>query len=404
MARTWDNAGVEPAPEADFYTLARRLSLGLTGSVPSLAEIKKLEATPPNERIDAWLDHIFSDSRYATYIAERLARVYVGNEPGPFLVYRRRRMVNWIRDQLAENRPYDEMTRELISAKGIWTTSPQANFITVSVMEGKKGGPDEVKLAARTSRAFLGVSLDCVECHDDKFGDRWKQKDFHQLAAFYSKSEVALSGVWDNPKIDYKTRFRGERDAEPVSMNVPFQMEILKQEGAPRERLADWITHRDNRSFSRAVANRAWAILFGKPLVTPIDDIPIEGPVPPVLELMADEFVASGHDLRELFRLIAHSASFRRASRSEDPGKPVTVEQEKAWAAFPLTLLRPEQVAGSVIQSATIHALDSSSHVIKRLQRFGETNEFVKRYGDKGENEFSESSGTIPQRLIFDEW
>ena len=398
--KEWSESGVEPVPRVDDLTLARRLSLGLIGAIPSLEELRRLERTPSEQRIDAWLDHLFSGQRYASYMAERLARVYVGVEGGPFLVYRRRRMVNWIADQLATNRPYDEMARDLISSKGIWTTSPAANFITVTSQDGGDG-PDEVKLAARTSRAFLGVSLDCMQCHDDKFGDRWKQKDFHQLAAFFSQSEVAVSGVWDNPNRDYKMKYRGQSEAEPVSMIVPFQQEILEEKGSPRDRLGRWITHSENRSFSRAVANRAWALLMGRPLVTPIDDIPIDSPAPPALDILAETFVESGHDLQALFRVIAHSKPFLRASRSDDSDKPVTLEQEKEWAAFPLTQLRPDQVSGSIVQASSVQALDSSSHILKRMTRYFETAEFVNRYGDKGENEFVEESGTIPQRLVL---
>lgn len=401
FAKIWQEAEVAPVPDADFYTIARRLSLSLTGSVPSLAELRRFEATPEEHRLNAWLDHLLFDGRYAQYMAERFARVYVGVETGPFLVYRRRRLVNWISSQLAMNRPYDEMARELIASRGIWTTSPAANFVTVTKMDGSNEGPDEIKLAARTSRAFLGVSLDCVQCHDDKFGDRWKQKDFHQLAAFFAQSEIGVTGVWDNPKLDYETRFRGEKEAEPVVMKVPFQREIFSEKGGVRDQLANWITHRENRSFSRAVANRAWAILMGRPLVTPIDDIPIDGPVPETLEVLADSFVESDYDLRALFRLIANSSPFLRASQSGDAGSPVTVAQEDNWAAYPLTQLRPEQVAGSIIQASSLKAIDSSSHIIKRLQRFAETNDFVKRYGDKGEREFTEGTGTIPQRLIL---
>ena len=174
FARASDLAGDAPAPAADRLTLARRLSLALTGSPPSLEEIRSLEKLPEDgDPIAFWLDHLFADRRYADYLAERFARAFVGVETGPFLVYRRRRLVTWLGDQLTANRPYDELVRDLISAEGLWTSQPETNFITVSVMQGK-GGPDEQKLAARSSRAFLGFSLDCVQCHDDKFGDRWK--------------------------------------------------------------------------------------------------------------------------------------------------------------------------------------------------------------------------------------
>lgn len=399
----WQKEQVSPAPAADPYTLARRLSLSLTGAVPSLEEIRMLETTEEKVQLNAWLDHLLADRRTSDYLAERFARVYVGVESGPFLVYRRRRMVNWISDQIFQNRPYDDLARELIAAKGIWTTSPAGNFITVTTQEGAgKGTPDEIKLAARTSRAFLGVSLDCVQCHDDKFGDRWKQKDFHQLAAYFAQSDIGLSGVWDNPELDYETRYRGKKETEPVSMQVPYQDELVTSEvGTPRDQLANWITHRENKSFSRAIANRAWAMLFGRPLVTPIDDIPIDGDIDPVLEFLAEEFVNSDHDLHALFRLIANSNAFQRSSQSDDPERPITLEQEAQWAAFPLTQLRPEQVSNSIVQAASVKAIDSTSHIIQRLARAEQTKDFVNRFGDKGENEFIENTGTIPQRLIL---
>jgi len=79
----------------------------------------------------------------------------------------------------------------------------------------------------------------------------------------------------------------------------------------------------------------------------------------------------------------------------------VTLEQEDAWAAFPITPLRPEQVAGSIIQASSLQAIDQDAHIINKLRRFGETQGFVKRYGDQGENEFADEAGTIPQRLLL---
>lgn len=399
---SWTAAAVEPTPEADALTLARRLSLALTGAPPSLEEIRRLESLP--ERADpvaAWLDHLFADRRSADYLAERFARAFVGVETGPFLVFRRRRLVNWLGDQIESNRPYDAVVRDLVSAEGLWTTKPETNFLTVTVVEGGKKGPDEMKLAGRTARAFLGLSLDCMQCHDDMFGDRWKQADFHQLASFFAQADLNLTGIHDDPKKAYETRYLGEKTSVKVPAMVPYGSGFFDKAGSRREQLARWITHPENTPFARAAVNRTWAVLFGKPLVDPVDNLPIDGPFPAGLEEIAREFTASGYDLRHLIRLIALSEPFRRESRSADPDKPTTTEQEAAWAAFPLTPLRPEQVAGSVIQSTTLKALDSNTHILQKLRRYGETQDFVKRYGDPGEEEFAGESGTIPQRLLL---
>lgn len=400
---SWSAAGFEPTPEADALTLARRLSLALTGAPPSLEEIRRLERLPEGaDPAAAWLDHLFSDRRSADYLAERFARAFVGVETGPFLVFRRRRLVIWLGDQIDSNRPYDEIVRDLVSAEGLWTTKPETNFITVAVVQGgSREGPDEMKLAGRTARAFLGLSLDCVQCHDDPFDDRWKQADFHQLASFFAQADLNLTGIHDDPTKSYQTRYLGETASVRVDPAVPYGSGFFNKDGSRREQLARWITHPDNTAFARATVNRVWAILFGKPLVDPVDDLPIDGPFPAGIEELAHEFTASGHDLRHLIRLIALSAPFRRESRSENPDKPTTIEEEAGWAAFPLTPLRPEQVAGSVIQASTLQALDSDTHILQKLRRFGETKDFVKRYGDPGEEEFAGGSGTIPQRLLL---
>ena len=400
---SWTKAALEPTPEADALTLARRLSLALTGAPPSLEEIRRLESLPDGaDPVAAWLDHLFADRRSADYLAERFARAFVGVETGPFLVYRRRRLVNWLGDQIETNRPYGAVVRDLVSAEGLWTTKPETNFLTVTLEEGNgKKGPDEMKLAGRTARAFLGLSLGCMQCHDDFFGDRWKQADFHQLASFFAQAELNLTGIHDDPNKAYETRYLGEKASVKVAAVVPYGSDFFGKDGSRREQLARWITHPDNTPFARAAVNRTWAILFGKPLVDPVDNLPIDGPFPAGLEALAREFTASGHDLQRLIRLIAMSEPFRRESRSSDPDKPATMEQETAWAAFPLTPLRPEQVAGSVIQSTTLKALDSNTHFLQKLRRFGETQDFVKRYGDPGEEEFAGESGTIPQRLLL---
>ncbi len=404
LSESWSQAAVAPVREADALTLARRLSIALTGAPPSLEEIRRLEALPPgSDPVEAWLTHLFSDRRSADYLAERFARVFVGVETGPFLVYRRRRLVNWLADQLAVNRPYDAIVRDLIASEGLWTTRPETNFITVSVVQeaGEERGPDEIKLAARTSRAFLGISLDCVQCHDDKFGDRWKQQDFHQLAAFFAQANTSLTGLHDDRQVEYATRYLGQKDETKVAPAVPFAPDLLPDQGPRRQRLARWITDNRNAAFARATVNRAWALLFGKPLIEPIDDLPVDGPYPAAMEILAEEFTASGHDFRHLVRVIAGSAAFARDSTTGDPANPVSADQEQHWAAYPVTPLRPEQVAGSIIQSSTLQAIDHSAHFLQKLRRFGETRDFVRRYGDPGEEKFTIESGTIPQRLLL---
>lgn len=402
FAGEWSRAGVPATGRAPDLTVARRLSLALTGTIPSVEEIRAFEKIPSGQRNEWWLSHLLQDRRSSDYLAERLARTVVGVEGGPFLVYRRHRLVTWLSDQIRRNRPYDELVRELVTAEGIWTSRPQVNFVTVTVDQNNdKEGPDEQKLAARVSRAFLGLRIDCVQCHDDMFGDRWKQRDFHQLAAFFACAEMSMTGVRDDAAKAYEFKFLRRPEKETVTPRVPFNAGLLPVDGPLRQRLATWITHRDNRPFARTLVNRTWALLFNRPLHKPIDEIPLDGPFHPAMEVLVDDVVANGFDLHRLIRVIAATRTFQLDSRSEDPSRPVTPEQERLFASFPLTRLRPEQVAGAILQSAKLRTVDADSPALVRVIRFFEQNDFVKRFGDIGEDEFDGFAGTIPQRLVM---
>jgi hypothetical protein len=376
--------------------------------VPSVEEIRALENVPGDERLEWWTSHLLGDRRHSDYLAERLARVYVGNENGPFIVFRRGRFARWLSDQIEQNAPYDEIVRRMISESGVWTGKPAANFITATSDPNKDNQPDEVRLAGRTARAFLGMRIDCLQCHDDKLGNvnlgygagahSGTQADFHQLAAFFGPTSVSLIGVHDGGK-PYETKYLDATKEEIVPPKVPFSDDLLDGNGGRREQLARWVTHKNNKPFARATVNRFWALMFGRPLVEPIDDIPLESDdYPPGFRLLADDFTAHHYDVRRLLRLIAASEPFTRDSRADFE---ITDRHEDAWAAFGLTRLRPEQVAGSLIQASSLSTINGEAHVFQRLAMFGQTNDFVKRYGDLGQDEFTDRSGTIPQRLLM---
>lgn len=401
FAQDWQAAGVAPTPRAPDLAVARRLSLALTGSIPSVAEIRRLEATPAEDRTRAWLEHLLADPRSSAYLAERFARAFVGTEFGPFLVYRRTRLVSWLDEQIAQNRSYADTVRQLIAGNGVWTTQPATNFITVTISPDNNAGPDEVKLAARVTRAFLGVRIDCVQCHDDMLGGPWKQTDFHQLAAFFAPTEIAMTGVRDNPKKNYQYRYLKATAETPVTQQVPFYPTLLPKAGAPRERLAAWTTDPRNEAFSRATVNRVWALMFGRALVDPVDSIPLEGPRPPVLDTLAADFSTHGHDLRRLIRIIAATEAFQLDSSAPEPATPVSDLQEQHWAAFPLSRLRPEQLAGALQQASTLATIDQDSSFVRKLTAWGQGNDFVKRFGDPGEDELKERPGTVAQSLLM---
>jgi uncharacterized protein DUF1549/uncharacterized protein DUF1553 len=391
----WADQKLVPADPAPDLAVMRRLALVLCGTVPSLEEIRRFESRPRERRVEAWLDDLLGDRRCADYWAERFARAYVGTEDGPFILYRRRRFVTWLSDAFLENRPYDALVRDLIASQGLWTDHPATNFVSVT-FDPDAGRPTPDRLAARVARAFLGARIDCAQCHDHPF-QPWKQTDFRSLAAFFGGVHSDLRGIRDG-KNDYQPPDRKTKEPVKVEPRVPFSPDLLPESGSPRERLAAWVVDARNPNFSRATVNRVWALMMGRPLAEPVDDLRAAGELHPALGRLADDFAAHGYDLHRLIRIIAATEVFRLDSAvAESP----TEAQEEAWAVFPMTRLRPEQVAGALFQTSSLSTLGPQSHWFIRMVTYTGRNDFVRRYGDTGEDEFDSHGGTIPQRLVL---
>lgn len=425
--------GFAIADGAAWNIVARRLSLAMVGNSLSLEEVRALERIPESQRAAWWTEYLLKDRRWADYFAERWTRATVGTNDGPFLLFRRRKYREWLSDQFQQNLPYDQLVRKLISAKGSWTDSPEVNFLTATMDDADNRKPDIIRLAGRTSRAFLAMRIDCLQCHNDYLGNvqftkedsdvnfrTGEQSDFHQLAAFFSgvRMENPFRGLRDYTP-QYQFRYLNAGSDSEVEPKVPYHEDLEPSlatdddTASSRDTLARWVTHVENKAFARAAVNRVWAIMLGKPLVTPVDDIPLAGPFPPGLEVLAEDFSSHGFDLHRLIRTIVATRVFQRDSKlqrdedSEDVAiggvsgdLEVTQELEDAWGVFPITQLRPEQMAASIHQACRLKAIDASASILSQLELFGGVNDFTKAYGDLGEDEFQEQSVTIPQRLL----
>ncbi|MBI3726107.1 DUF1549 domain-containing protein [bacterium] len=206
----WREAGLVPAPAAPDLAFARRLSLDLLGTVPSLAEIRGFESEPEESRRERLIERVFSDPRFDEALAERLARIVVGaGKKQDDLFYRRRRFVDWLKGEVAKRRPWDDLVRELIAAEGTSTGAPAVNFVLAS---SDNNMVDPVKLAGRTARAFLGVRLDCAQCHDAPFS-HWKQHEFEELSAFFARAKRGGPILFERSEGEYELHDR--KDGKP---------------------------------------------------------------------------------------------------------------------------------------------------------------------------------------------
>lgn len=442
FAHAWQTQHLEPTPPADDLTIMRRLSLALTGMPPSLEQIRWSESLPDSQRLEQYLAHLLQDPRTHDYLAERLARSWVGAESGPFVVFRRQRFVTWLSSQLQQNRPYDQIVRDMLTARGLWTDHGPVNFFSAQADTDQGNRIDLVRVTGRVSRNFLGMRIDCLQCHDDftggtEFGTPAEpreglQTDFHRLASFFGQIQLAPTGLHDRLHAPtYAVELLGDVEPTGLTAAVPYGQDWVAPSSdngasaavapptadsattAPdsaataesttndtplRQTFAQWLTHRENRPFARAMVNRVWGLMFGKPLVEPIDNLPLHGPFPPGLEELTDDFIAHDYNLRRLITLIAYSRPFAADSRDSHE---LTPAHQQHWACFPTSKLRPEQMAGTISQAASLVALDDSTHIVTQLVRFGEELDFLTRYGDLGDQEFEQDGETVSQRLLL---
>ncbi|VAX38880.1 FIG00926787: hypothetical protein [hydrothermal vent metagenome] len=410
--KDWKGNHLQPAKLADDIQIFRRLSLALHGTVPSLEEIRLFEKDPRSNRLRHWVAGMLEDNRFLDYFAERLARNLVGIEDGNLILFRRDRFTEWLRTQLKEDRPYNEMVQEMIASDGLWTGVPQTNFITATIANDVL---DVNKLAGRSVRAFMGQRMDCAQCHDHPFVEEWKQKDFEGIAAYYGQTNYTILGVGDQPqKKNGKPRehtvqdFKEDENGTPIEIKrvvkpaVPFHPEWLPSKGNRRALLAGWLTHPQNRRFERAIVNRIWGLLFGRPYIDPVDDLPDPPKVdhPDLLDLLGADFREHHYSLRRLIYVITASKPFQLQSHHRETSPRQIAELESRWGVFPLMRLRPEQVIGSMLQTSSIKTIDQNSHLIFRALRLIRESDFIKDYGDLGEDELGDRAGTIPQALL----
>jgi hypothetical protein len=321
-------ARVSGSPTADDGEFLRRATLDLTGRIPTLERtLAFLDDKAPNKRarlIDDLLASRDYGQHFATVWRNRLVPPPVATTKVP-----RDTFTPWLAEQFNRGRGWGALVTDLLTVEGDIAKAPQSAFVIANA-EGFQ--PQAGPLAAATARLFLGVRLQCAECHDHPFA-AWKQDDFWATAAFFGRlrntskkgppfilTEEPEAGATPTTSITLpsgtgkaagrvvKARFLGGDEAEP-------------RDGAPlRPAFTAWLTAPENRWFAPAFVNRTWAHFFGRGLVNPVDDFRDDNPPshPELLKLLADEFRASDYDVKHLARCVCLSKTYQRSGRPAD--------------------------------------------------------------------------------------
>jgi hypothetical protein len=290
--------------DADFL---RRAFVDLIGTLPTAAEAREFLGDTSQEKRSALVDSLLVRKEYADFQALkwsdvlRVDRLTLGHKQA-YTYYR------WIRDSFVSNRPFDEFARDVITATGPLSKHPAGNLFKVA----KKPG----EAASTVSQVFMGVRIECAQCHHHPF-DQWSQRDYYGMEAFFTQVNFKSTPGDQLLTPNRKSTTKHPRTGDIVQAHALLQSEPGETPEGDRRRLfADWLTADDNRWFARNIVNRVWAQLLGRGIVTPVDDFRLTNPPtnPALLDALAKHFVDSGFDLHELIRTIATSRTYQLAS------------------------------------------------------------------------------------------
>ncbi|MBL4883417.1 MAG: DUF1549 domain-containing protein [Planctomycetaceae bacterium] len=300
--------GIPPSAVCDDATFLRRVSLDIAGRLPTIEETKIFLADENLAKRDQKIDALLRSSQYADYFASKWVPLLKNRRDATSDMTANFAFHAWMRDSLLTNVPYDQIVRELLAATGTIVENPPVAWYK-RVKDPKNQLEDIAQL-------FLGVRMQCAQCHHHPF-ERWSQDDYYSFAAFFNQIGRKPTATAGEDLIFHK---RGIAKAKNVRSGVMLTPVALGDDVGkipagedPRLRLAKWMSAPENPFFAKALVNRYWKHFFKRGLIEPEDDIRDTNPPtnPKLLAALEAHFISSGFDLKELVRVITSSHAYQ---------------------------------------------------------------------------------------------
>jgi hypothetical protein len=300
--------GIPPSPVCGDSTFLRRVTLDVAGRLPTADEAKAFLADTSADKRDRWIDGLLRSPDYADYFAGKWTAVLKNRRDDTSDIVSNFAFHAWVRDGLLANKPYDQFVRELLAATGTVLDNPP-----VAWYKRVKEPKDQIEDVAQL---FLGVRMQCAQCHHHPF-ERWSQDDYYALAAFFSRVGRKPSGTRGEDLIFHQrgpataTNIKTQAALRPAAFGSPAA--AIAPDEDPRLRLADWMKSPRNPFFAKALVNRYWKHFFQRGLIEPEDDVRDSNPPsnPELLAALERHFIESGFDLKELVRAITRSSAYQ---------------------------------------------------------------------------------------------
>lgn len=373
--------GMPPSEVCSDQAFLRRATQQIAGRLPTLDEQQAFSKETSANRREQLVRQLLHDPGYADHFAQKWSGILRNKRrgqkpriPGTIAFHR------WIRNAIAENVPYDEFVRGVITAAGNVSVNPPAQWYA------------EVRYLDRyvddTAQVFLGMRIGCARCHHHPF-EKISQEDYYGLAAFFGRVDRkggagvaerrADESIFVKPTGDVKHPLTGKVVAPhglgQQSLDIPTFDD-------PRHYLVDWMAAPENPYFARAFVNRMWAHFFGRGLVDPLDDLRVTNPASnePLLDALAEEFVKSGFNMRHIVELICTSTTYQLSSEPND----FNLDETQNFSRFYPQRMKAEVLLDSIDQvtgvKTTFSGLPKDTRALQ-LPDEGYSNPFLLLFG-----------------------
>ena len=300
--------GMPPSEVCDDSTFLRRAGIDIAGRLPTPAETKKFLADQDPAKREKWISSLVESTDYADYFASKWSALLRNKRSEATQIRGTYAFNAWIRDSLLVNKPFDQFVREILAASGdMGQNPPVAWYRQVKTPNSQ---------LEDTAQLFLGMRLQCAQCHHHPY-EKWSQQDYYSFAAFFSQvgrkagSQPGEEMIFHKRGTATATNKKTQKSVKPAGLGaVPVS---LAPDDDPRQALADWMASPENPFFARCLVNRYWKHFFGRGLVDPEDDMRETNPAtnPTLLDALARNFVESGFDLKKLVRTICGSRVYQ---------------------------------------------------------------------------------------------
>jgi hypothetical protein len=431
IRKGWKDAGVKPSPEATDNEWCRRVYLDVLGRIPSVKELQKFLANKSKAKKAELIDQLLESDDYVEEYARNWTTLWTNTLIGRPKSDRdeardlvdRDGMQQYLRRTFLTNKPYDKMVFDLVSATGANKPGEEGyngavNFVLDNLQE------NATTATAKTARYFLGLQVQCTQCHNHPFNE-WKQNQFWSLNAFFRQTK-ALRTFQGREIVAVRLEnedFAGESgDPEEAdifyelrngTMEVAYPTFVDGTEISPKG-YADEVNRRlelaklmvKSEYLGKAIANRMWAHFLGYGFTKPIDDMGPHNPAshPVLLDYLGQTFAATGHDLKRLIRWVTLSEPYglsskfggRAKNKDDDPA----LGAKPLFSHFYIRQMQAEQLYESLL-TATEAQKAKGSYEDQEKTKANWLRQFTLAFGTDEGDESTTFNGTIPQTLMM---